>query len=157
MVFNATIWAHPLKMSVASLSYDDSNKTYLLDLRIFLDDFLVVSGELPADANPYGKMLSTPSKSEIRDYLAKHLIIYFNDQRIELKVEKIKTEDLTIQILLEIKNAIPPEAITQIRVEDTIFVDVFFNQRNIIHISLPGKKKRSMLFNQHQREGVATW
>jgi hypothetical protein len=144
-------------MSVANLSYDDSNKTYLLDLRMFLDDFLVVSGGLPAGVNPYGKILSAPSKSDIRDYLAKHLIIYFNDQPILLKVEKIKTEDLTIHISFEIENDIPPDAITQIRVEDTIFVDVFFNQRNIIHISLPGKKKRSLLFNQHQREEVAIW
>lgn len=144
-------------MSVANLSYDDSNETYLLDLRMFLDDFLVVSGALPADVNPYGKILSTPSKSEIRDYLAKHFTVYFNDQLIELKVEKIKTEELTIHITFKIESTIPPDAITQIRVEDTIFVDVFFNQRNIIHISLPGKKKRSLLFNQHQREGVAIW
>jgi hypothetical protein len=149
--------AHPLKMSVANLSYDVSKKSYFLDLRMFLDDFLVVSGDLPADANPFGQVLSVPSKSEVRDYLARHLIIYFNDQLIEVKADKVKTEDLTIYVTFAIKTDLLPEAITRIRIEDTIYTDVFANQRNIVHIDLPGKQRKSLLFNRYQREDTATW
>jgi hypothetical protein len=149
--------AHPLKMSVANLSYDPIKKEYLLDLRMFLDDYLVVTGALPENANPFGEILASPTKNEVRNYLADHFKIYFNNDLVDQKVEKVKTEELTIHVIFSIKTSLAPDDIKTVKVEDTIYADEFVNQRNIIHINLPGKSKRSLLFNQYEREKIASW
>jgi hypothetical protein len=157
MFYSLVIGAHPLKMSVANLTYDADKQRYQLDLRMFMDDFLVVTGALEPDANPFGDIISAPSKNSVKTYLADHLFIFFNGAQVQLKVDKIKIEELTIYVTFEVNAEITPPNITEIRVEDTIYVDEFVNQRNMIHISLPGKKKKSLLFNQYQREEVASW
>ncbi|MBK8502545.1 MAG: hypothetical protein IPL46_10205 [Saprospiraceae bacterium] len=144
-------------MSVANLSYDPIKKEYLLDLRMFLDDFLVVTGALPENANPFGQMLASPTKNEVRTYLADHFKIYFNNDLVEQKVDKVKIEELTIHVTIIIKSSLDPEAIKSIKVLDTIYADEFINQRNIIHINLPGKSKKSLLFNRYEREEIASW
>lgn len=144
-------------MSVANLTYDRSKKEYTIDLRMFLDDYLVITGSLKHENNPYGQILSTPSKGEIRDYLNSHFKIYFNDQLVELKIGKVRTEEVTIHVVIEIKTELAPEQIKEVKVEDTIYVDRFINQRNVIHISLPDKSKKSLLFNKYQRVLSAVW
>ena len=150
------ISAHPLKMSVANLSYDPDKKEYLLDLRMFLDDFLVVTGALPESANPFGQLLASPTKNEVRNYLADHFKIYFNNDIVGQKLDKVKTEELTIHVTFVIKS-LDPGAIKSIRVEDTIYADEFVNQRNILHINIPGKSKKTLLFNQYEREKIVSW
>ncbi|MCB0687514.1 MAG: hypothetical protein KDC53_13355 [Saprospiraceae bacterium] len=144
-------------MSVATLTYDDSKGVYSIDLRMFLDDYLVISGDLKEENNPFGQILSTPAKGEIRDYLEQHFKIYFNGQQMELKVNKVKTEEVTIHVVIEIKSTMVPAEIKEVKVEDTIYVDQFINQRNVIHITLPEKSKKSLLFNKYQRVLNAQW
>lgn len=144
-------------MSVANLTYDADKQQYMLDLRMFMDDFLVVTGALEPDANPFGDLIAAPSKNDVKTYLADHLIMFFNGTQVQLKVDKVKIEELTIYVILDIKTDLLPQAITEIRVEDTIYADEFVNQRNMIHISLPGKKRKSLLFNSYRREEVASW
>ena len=144
-------------MSVANLNYDQNKKEYSIDLRMFLDDYLVITGSLEEENNPFGKILASPSKNEIRDYLNEHFKIYFNDELMELKISKLKTEDVTIHVVVEIKTEITPQQINQIKVEDTIYVDQFINQRNVIHINLPDKSRKSLLFNKYQRVLNAEW
>jgi hypothetical protein len=144
-------------MSVANLNYDPVNKEYLLDLRMFLDDFLVVTGALPENANPFGQMLASPTKNEVRNYLADHFKIYFNGNPVEQKVDKVKIEELTIHVTMIMKSSLDPDVIKSIKVLDTIYADVFVNQRNIIHLNLPGKSKKSLLFNRYEREETASW
>lgn len=144
-------------MSVGSLTYDLKRQEYLVDLRMFLDDYLVIMGSLQEENNPYGQILSTPSKGEIRDYLGQHLRFYFNNKPVEMKIDKVKREELTIHVAISIKSEIPPVDLQNIQVEDTIYVDRFVNQRNLIHINLPDKSKKSLLFNRYQRSLTASW
>ncbi len=142
---------------MASLTYSDVEQTYEVDLRMFMDDFLVVVGALPPDTNPFGNITITPSKSEIKKYLSAHFLIYFDEIPVELKINKIKIEELTIAVNFSFKHESDPEGISSIKIIDSIYVDEFINQRNIIHINLPGKKRKSLLFNQFNKEQTATW
>lgn len=144
-------------MSVANLTYDQDKQEYKIDLRMFLDDYMVIMGSLQEENNPYGQILSTPTKGEIRNYLDEHLKIFFNDQPIALKVNQVKKEDLAIHVILEIKTELAPVDLKVIKVIDTIYIERFNNQRNLIHINLPEKSKKSLLFNKYQRELTATW
>ena len=102
-------------------------------------------------------MLASPTKNEVRNYLADHLKIYFNTDLVDQNVDKIKTEELTIHVIITMKTSLDPDTINSVKVEDTIYSDEFVNQRNIVHINLPGKSKKSLLFNQYEREKMVTW
>ncbi|NND34061.1 MAG: hypothetical protein HKN76_15840 [Saprospiraceae bacterium] len=144
-------------MSVANLTYDQERGQYQLDLRMFMDDFLVVTGVIDDDASPYGELLVAPTKNSVKKYLAEHFFIFFNGKSLNLKVDKVKIEELTIYVTFDIDTDIFPKELREVKIADTIYADQFINQRNIVHINLPGKKRKSLLFNQYQREEVAKW
>ncbi len=144
-------------MSVSTLSYDVDKAKYLLDLRMFFDDFMVVNfGGAEADYQP-NSILKRPSKGLIEDYVLQNLSIIVDGEIVTLKIDKIKFEELTIYITFELSTLKAPAEIESIIVKDTIFVDRFVNQRNVLHIELPNQSRRSLLFNAHQREEEITW
>ncbi len=144
-------------MSVTTLSYDEVDQRYTLDLRMFLDDFMVVTQGGVENDYQANSLMKKPSKSTIRTYLADNLKISINGTSIPLKVDKIRLEELTIYVIFEIKDLPSPDKIKDIYATDTIFVDQFVNQRNVIHIELPTRKRRSLLFNAYHRNGSIAW
>ena len=139
-------------MSVTTLAFDVEKGKYVLDLRMFLDDFMVVTqGGSEADYGP-NELFQKPSKSSIKKYVAENLRLEVNGSSIPLKVSKIKFEELTIYVAFQMNQVPVPSEIKEIVAEDTIFVDHFANQRNVIHIELPNQRRRSLLFNAHYRE-----
>lgn len=146
--------AHPLKMSVANLTYDEARERYELDLRMYIDDFLVVSGILEHESQYRPSLTSVPSKSVVAAYVEENFKITVNDQELDLEVHRIKFEELTIYVTFKIKDIVEPGRINTIEVKDSIFVDRFVNQRNIIHVEIPGLRRRSLLFNKYQQEGI---
>ncbi|NND07175.1 MAG: hypothetical protein HKN87_12420 [Saprospiraceae bacterium] len=144
-------------MSVANLHYDSELDKYQIDLRMFVDDYLVVTGVIASESNYQPSMALVPSKREVRKYLDAHLFIALNGQPMDLKVDKVKIEDLTILVVFEGSHPVPPEEITSIDAEDTIFVDEFINQRNVLHVDLPNRTRKSILFNQYERKSVVEW
>ncbi len=149
--------SHPLKMSVANLHYDLETAQYTLDLRMFVDDYLVATGVLSEESKYHPSLALRPNKSSVKAYLQDHLSISFNGQLLDLKVDRVKLEELTIFVIFKPIEALPPNAITTITAEDTIFVDHFFNQRNVLHFDFPDRARRSLLFNQYQRDGMIEW
>lgn len=144
-------------MSVANLQYDAEEGEYHLDLRMFIDDYLVVTGVLESESSYQPSLSLVPSKRSVRDYLSEHLFISINGEALQLKVDKVKVEELTILVVFKAEHQIPPDDIISISAEDTIFVDEFINQRNIIHFDFPDKSRRSLLFNQYEREATLEW
>lgn len=151
------VFAHPLKMSVANLSYDESRERYELDLRMYIDDFLVVSGILEHESQYRPSLTSVPSKSVVAAYVEENFKISINDVALDLEVHRIKFEELTIYVTFKIKDIVKPGNIDTIEVKDSIFVDRFVNQRNVIHVEIPGVRRRSLLFNKYQQEGILTF
>jgi len=144
-------------MSVANLHYDVEEEKYQLDLRMFIDDYLVVTGVLESESNYQPSLTMVPTKKSVRDYLSQHLFISINGKALQLKVDQVKVEELTIFVVFKAEHQIPPDEITSISVKDTIFVDEFISQRNVIHFDFPDKSRRSLLFNQYEREGTLEW
>lgn len=144
--------AHPLKMSVASLNYDEKKKEYIVDVRMFIDDFMVATDSSLDISSNIDFTLLKPRKSDVRDYVSKHIEVMINGQKQKVEFDKMKIEELTVLAIFKFKSEILPSVITRIDVTNTVLVDIFANQRNIFHIELPGKKRKSLLFNQYYRE-----
>lgn len=141
-------------MSVANLSYDESRERYELDLRMYIDDFMVVSGILEHESQYKPSLTSVPSKSMVAAYVEENFKISINNQELDLEVHRIKFEELTIFVTFKIKDIVEPGHIETIEVKDSIFVDRYVNQRNVIHVEIPGSRRRSLLFNKYQQEGT---
>jgi hypothetical protein len=139
-------------MSVASLSYDEKRNEYIVDVRMFIDDFMVATDSSLDRSSNIDLTLLKPRKSDVRDYVSSQISIVINGQIQTLVFEKMKIEELTVLAIFRIKSDITPSEINRIDVTDTILVDEFINQRNICHIEIPGKKRKSLLFNQYYRE-----
>lgn len=124
----------------------------MVDVRMFIDDFLVATdSSLSLTSNVDFTMLK-PRKSSVRDYISKHVEVIINGETQVLEFDKMKIEELTVLAILQFKSDIPPAEIAQLKVTTTVLVDTFPNQRNIFHVELPGKKRKSLLFNQYYRE-----
>ncbi len=148
---------HPLKMSVANFTYLEEKKTYQLDIRLYIDDLIMATeGELP-NAISVDWSTIAPGKAVVRSYLNEHLKISLNGTEHDLKFSKMKVEELTVYVIYNLKSEIIPSLIKTIDITDTVLVDEFVNQRNIVHIELPGKKRKSVLFNRYHRTGSAEY
>ncbi|MDH3649888.1 MAG: hypothetical protein OEQ53_09400, partial [Saprospiraceae bacterium] len=75
----------------------------------------------------------------------------------ELKFGKMKVEELTVYVVYLVKSDLAPSTITQIDVTNTVLVDEFTNQRNVVHVELPDKKRKSMLFNRYHRTAKSVY
>jgi len=144
-------------MSVANLNYDESQKVYQIDLRMFIDDYLEVIGVAPEPGSPYVSLKLKPLKKDVKKYLDQHLFIYFNGELIPLKLSSFKLDDFTIQVTYVLESDLTPNQVEQIKVVDTIYLDEFSSQRNIIHVNFPGRSRKSLVFNTNQREDVLEW
>ncbi len=144
-------------MSVANLNYDESTKEYQIDLRMFIDDYLTVTGVAPEPGSPYVSLRMKPLKKDVRKYLEQHLLIYFNGEPITLKLKSFKLDASTIQVSYILESDLSPPQIDRMKVVDTIYLDDFANQRNIIHVNFPGRPRKSLLFSTNQREEVLEW
>jgi hypothetical protein len=136
-------------MSVCNFHFDEDKGNYILDLRFFADDLLVSLGN---SISQTGLSIMDPSEVMVRSYLKDHLAVFINGKEQKIRFVKMKLEELTIYALLQIKTDIQPQEITSLKVVDTILVDDFVNQRNMFHVEMPGKKRRTLLFNFNQKE-----
>lgn len=137
---------------MANLTYDKEKGVYELDIRMFIDDFLVAVGTTDQTDIPFGSITTLPSKREVRSYVSEHFSLKFNNAPVPLKVDKIKMEEITIFVTLKVETGAHPDDLHSIEIVDSIYVDTFINQRNVVHISLPGRKRSSHLFNHYQRQ-----
>ncbi len=140
-------------MSVVNFSYDLENGEYVIDLRMFLDDFMAVMTGQDETNFQGNSLLLVPSKKEVKDYLTENFQLVINDMPVDLQVRKVEIEELTIYVTFKSPDLIPPSEIKKALVRNSIFVDRFVNQRNVIHFNLPERSRKSILFNSHKREG----
>jgi len=142
---------HPLKMSVGILTFDEESELYEIELRIFIDDLIVgTGGKLPTESVPWASV--APKKEKVRQHVGDHFSLSLNAMPQVLNFHKMEVEELTVAVTLQFSSELKPSDIVQITSEDSILTKTFVNQRNVLHIDLPGKARRSLLFNAHQQE-----
>ncbi len=144
---------HPLKMSVANLSYDAEKAQYVLDLRVFVDDYLVVMGVIESEYNYDESIAFLPRKSDVRKYLAKHFQLFFNGENVSVQVDKVRTEEMTVYISLKVAETYQPDLVSRVEVHNTVFVEEFSNQRNVLHVDFPGQRRKTILCNKYYPKG----
>jgi len=136
-----SISAHDIHVSVTEITISKDGKMDI-SIRIFFDDLLNACGLAPGEELP-----SNYSSSDdlIKEYISKYFKIFNADERIGLQYVESNLGQMAVWIELE---ALLPDFSnsTSLSIENTILLDLFDDQTNMIHFkSSSGPKKSHML------------
>lgn len=146
---------HPLKMSVCEITYNADQGEYELDFRIFLDDFSeAMENELTQSNTSFSHTAMKPSIVMIGRYVRSHFNLVINGESQTIRTKSVDLEGIAIHLVLKTKKAIAPTSVHNMLIENSILVDDFPNQRNIVHLFWPGEKKKTVMFGDFKRKEV---
>jgi len=139
---------HPLKLSLSQIEYSSESNTIQIDLRLFLMD---VNEALTFDPESTELRFCEPDESPnanplLMSYLNDFISFEANGQRIPIKLENksIKGEGINtaLQISFEYQQKEPLETL---KIKNTVFTDLFFDQTNIIYVHINSDSMSLML------------
>ena len=143
---------HEFHISKCLIEYNEKEKALQVTLHLFIDDLEEALREQGADK----LFICTEKESEkAEDYIYKYL-----QQKLEISLDeqavnytflgKEMSEDMVaVWCYLELENV---ESFNQLYVKNRILLDTFDDQKNIISIVGPKKKKGYLLFNNAKNE-----
>jgi len=144
---------HKYYMSVTTINYLEKEKSLQVTSIIFIDDFEKLLQER------YGikGALATPEEHKdvsiyIEKYLRKKFILKVNSKVVKFNFIGTEYDNDTMKCYLEFLN-LDINKIENIEIENTILMDVFNEQQNIIHFKM-NKKKKSMLLIREKNKGM---
>jgi len=140
-VFESNVEFHEFHMSKCQIEFNQQEKAVQISMHIFIDDL-----EDALRNQGSGKLfIGTEKETDQADeyffqYLKSHFQLNVNNQNAEYEyIGKETSEDLqAIWCYLEIINI---EKVTSIVVENNILMELFDDQKNIIHIMMPNKQQ----------------
>ena len=141
-------YGHPLKLSLSQIEYSSDRDTIQVDLRLFLMD---VNEALTFDPESTELRFCEPDESPnanslLMSYLNEFISIEANGQRIPIKLENksLKGEGINtaLQISFEYRQETP---LKTLKIKNTVFTDLFFDQTNIIYVHINSDSTSLML------------
>ncbi len=138
---------HPFYISVCQLDHNPDTGALELSFRLFMDDLELVLETMGAER----LRLGTERESEKADiyigrYLARHVVIETNGQRVNAAFIGKEVDSDAIWCYVEVENVPVLKTMT---ITNTLFLETFEDQVNLVHVNANGRKK-SLVFNQQQ-------
>ena len=161
VVKNKKIWAcvlavlcfsfHKFYMSVTQIEYVESQQAVQIISRVFIDDIEDVIEER------YETNLFLNTEKEninfeqlLEQYIRKKFEVYIDEEKQEYTFIGKEYEEDMLVFYLEIKEV---TALRTIRVQNSILMDLFDEQQNIIHVK-KGGSRQSLLLSEGESSGV---
>lgn len=143
--------AHKFYISVTSVEYSDKDRALQITTRIFIDDFEKVLQER------YGikGSLATKEESDMADaYIEKYLrtkfMVEINDRPVDFDFLGKEYDNDIMICYLEVSK-IDISTATSISVENAVLMDIFEEQKNVVHFKLGNQKKSFVLIRENNK------
>ncbi|MEQ8418485.1 MAG: hypothetical protein RIB64_00665 [Arenibacter algicola] len=143
--------AHKFYISVTSVEYSDKDRALQITTRIFIDDFEKVLQER------YGikGSLATKEESDMADaYIEKYLrtkfMVEINDRPVDFDFLGKEYDNDIMICYLEVSK-IDISTATSISVENEVLMDIFEEQKNVVHFKLGNQKKSFVLIRENNK------
>jgi hypothetical protein len=135
---------HDFKMSVCEVTYQPENHVFDVKFYLFEDDF--------KDAL-YGDPQATKIDEEsAKAYIVKHFELITNQQKQTLSYQSMRNKN--DQVLVQFQSQkLPFKGISTIQVKNTILLDKFQKQINMLYLIFPEKPKQTLMLNATRTEG----
>lgn len=147
----ATTSAHKFYVSITKVEYAAEDQALQLISKIFVDDLEVTLSER------YGREISLGTNKEtatdlelLKKYFLQKFSVEVNGQSAPLIYLGQEYENDTVKIYIEIEEV---ASITSLEFENSVLLDKFEEQQNIIHTKV-FKKRRSLVLDKDNPKGL---
>jgi hypothetical protein len=143
---------HKFYVSVTQIDYLPSKKRIEITNRIFIDDLE------KALQKKYNKKLWLTSSKEIPE--AEELIKNYLNEKMQIsvnnKVQKLEflAREVEGDVLILYSKIVISKKISTFEVSNSILIEVFEEQQNIVHTNINSNKKSLLLTNTHVQEKI---
>jgi len=142
---------HKYYLSVTDLNYNAEAQSIQIVTRIFYDDLEAVIQErydtdIIVDATSDQKALD----NYLIKYFQKKMLITINGEQRALRFVGKKYEDDFVVCYIEVPDV---KAIKTFEIESTVLMDVFPDQKNMVHTTI-GERKKSFLLTRANAKGL---
>ncbi len=132
--------AHKFYVSISQINYNQKNNSLEITLKLFTDD--LEKSVAAFSHHPVSIDQSTDEDASIKAYILKNLKIEINNKLQTINYLGKELENDVSWCYLEIKNVNP---FNELEITNSIFTDLFDNQKNLIQISAFNKEESTVL------------
>jgi hypothetical protein len=143
--------AHKFYLSVTSVEYSDRYRAIQLTTRIFIDDFdKVLLERYGIKGNLATKEESAMADTYIEKYLKEKFIVEINGKQVDYDfLGKVYDNDIMI-CYVEVPE-ISLESTSSISLRNEVLMDIFEEQKNVVHFRLGNQKKSFVLIRENNK------
>jgi len=153
LLSQATEDRHPIHLSVMEIYTEEKSQNLAFSITFFMDDFGPAAGySQNLEKINSGKMTVDDL---ILNYLEKHLSLKVNERTVQYKIKEKESNFPSVTCYMELKKSV--KKVEQIEIQNTILFEQFDDQKNMVHLRIPGQKEGSMILNRKKKSGVAKW
>ena len=143
--------AHKYYFSVTQADYDVKSKSLKIVTRVFYDDLEKVFQERYDKSIKVDKTYDQEKlDAYIQKYFNSKFIVSINGKEQKLSYIGHKDEVDYVVCFVEVKNITNPQSI---EIENTLLMDMFPDQKNVIHLQV-GNTKKSYLLNKENDKAM---
>ncbi|AMQ55484.1 DUF6702 family protein [Algoriphagus sanaruensis] len=142
---------HPFFISLTEMRYNSQSKKMEIAQKIFWDDLEVgLAKEFKGKVDFLNPTDKAKLESQIKTYLLKHNQVWVNGKLLTLNYLGHEVEEDAAWFYLESSQAETPKTV---EMKNTILLEDFDGQQNIVHVYFQSKSPRSMLLGKGEEKG----
>lgn len=148
--------AHAFHVSKAVVEYNPGDQAVQVSMHLFLDDLeAALKKTHPEPLYLCSDKEKPEAETYLKEYLSRHFRLTLDGQpKAWIFLGKEPSEDLQgIWCYLEIPKTKAPKSI---RIENTALMEVYDDQKNIVHLSFPGNREWTCLLSKDHKEETLT-
>ena len=153
-IFVLSAWMsllHPFFISLTEMRYNPASQKMEIAQKIFWDDLEVALGNEFEEKVDFLKPKDKAKlDNQIKTYLLKHNQVWVNGKLLTLNYLGHEVEEDAAWFYLESSQAETPKTV---EMKNTILLEDFDGQQNIVHVYFQSKSPRSMLLGKGEEKG----
>lgn len=148
--FFYTLLLHPFHVSVCDLYFNQASQSLEITHRIFLDDLENALKEVHGRKINILKIAEEPEyETLVAAYLEEHFTIHIDGKTYDPEYLGYEVQDDAMWCYQEVSGV---ANLTEVTVRNTILMELFDDQTNIVHVK-KGQKTRSLRLYEKNRKG----
>lgn len=142
---------HPFYISLTEMRYNPSTRKMEIAQKIFWDDLEVaLSKEFKEKVDFLKPKDKAKLESQLRTYLLKHNQVSVNGKMLSLTYLGFEVDEEAAWFYLESSETTLPQSV---EVKNSILLEDFDGQQNIVHVYSQSKSPRSLLLGEGKEKG----
>lgn len=130
---------HPIHVSITEINYNEKQKSLEISCQIFMDDFAEILERIHQTKIDFTNLKNKETtETLIANYLSKNLIISNLKKNFALNYIGFEIEKDLVWVYAEVLKV---KKIKQIKIQNTLLLDLFKDQNNMLHFKYFEQKK----------------